>query len=272
VRSILRSVFLTLMAVLSLLIFTSIITTANQGQQEQEPSPEDIAKATAAINAAVQARGGDAYLHVRTELGTGQLSQFDKGMATLPVPFSDYIEYPDKERTEFGKGKEMVLQANTGNTGWTFENASKAIKDQPEEKTKEFVEGLKYSIDGILRGAWREPKVKIYYYPRREAWRLKFGEAVKLVFPDNNIVTVYFDFDTHLPILLQREHTVHDSQVKEETRYAQWVERQGIKAPNIIDSYTDGVQISRVNYDNVVYNQPMAANLFAKPSSIKGIK
>jgi hypothetical protein len=260
------SVVLTLTAILTLFTF------ATAKQDQQEPDPANIEKAKAAINSAIQARGSSAYMNVKTELGTGQFSQFEKGMATLPIQFSDYIEYPDKERTEFGKGKSLQLQANTGSTGWTFDNASKAIKDQPEEKTREFVEGLRYSMDGILRGSWRDPKVKLTYFPRREAWRLKFGEAVRLEYPDGNVVTLYLDFDTHLPILLQREHTIRDAPAKEETRYAQWVERQGIKAPNIIDSFLDGVQTGRVNYDNVVYNQAFSANLFTKPANPKQIK
>jgi hypothetical protein len=262
VRLIRFGVIVTLTAVLSLISF---------GQQ-QDSDANDIEKAKAALEAAVKARGGSAYLSVRSEIGTGQFNQFDKGLSTVPVSFTDYIQYPDKERTEFGHKKGKFVQANVAASGWTFDGASKALKDQGEEQTKEFVESMKYSMDGILRGSWREPKVKLTYYPRREAWRLKFGEAVKMEFPDNTVITLFLDLETHLPILLQREHLVKDQPQKEETRFAQWVDRQGIMAPNILDTYIEGTQTNRVNYDSRTYNQPISANMFAKPTSVKDIK
>jgi len=262
VRSIRLGVILTLTAVLSFVTF---------GRQ-QDPDPNDIPKAKAALEAAVKARGGSAYLNVRSEIGTGQFNQFDKGLSTVPVSFGDYIQYPDKERTEFGHKKGKFVQANVASIGWTFDAATKAIKDQGEQQTKEFVESMKYSMDGILRGSWREPKVRFTYYPRREAWRLKFGEAIKMEFPDNTVITLFLDLDTHLPILLQREHMVKDQPQKEETRFAQWVDRGGIMAPNILDTYIEGTQTNRVNYDNRTFNQPIAANIFTKPASIKDIK
>ena len=255
-------VIATLTAALSLISF---------GRQ-QDSDANDIGKAKTALEAAVKARGGSAYLNVRTESGTGQFNQFDKGLSTVPIQFADYIQYPDKERTEFGRKKGKFVQANVGSTGWTFDAGSKALKDQGEEQTKEFVDIMKYGLDGILRGSWREPKVKFTYYPRREAWRLKFGEAIKMEFPDNTVITLFLDFDTHLPISLQREHMVKDQPQKEETRYAQWVEWQGIMAPNILDTYVEGTQTNRVNYDNRTYNQPIAANFFTKPVNVKDIK
>jgi len=255
-------VIATLTAVLSLISF---------GRQ-QDPDPNDIEKAKTALEKAVKARGGSAYLNVRTETGTGQFNQFDKGMATVPIQFSDFIEYPDKERTEFGHKKGKFVQANVASIGWTFDAANKALKDQGEEQTKEFVDSMKYSVDGILRGSWREPKVRFTYYPRREAWRLKFGEAIKMEFPDNTVITLYLDLETHLPILMQREHLVKDQPQKEETRFAQWIERQGILAPNILDTFIEGTQTNRVNYDNRTYNQPLPANFFTKPVNLKDIK
>lgn len=233
---------------------------------------DELAKAKAALDAAIQARGGSAYLNIRTEIGTGQYNRFEKGISTIPVPFVDYIEYPDKERTEFGKKKDKFIQANIGATGWTFDGVNKAIKDQPEEQTKDFVENMRYNLDGLLRGSWRAPEVKVTYIPRKEAWRLQFGEAVKFEFPDGNTLTLYLDFQTHLPFALVREHTVNDQPVKEETRFFQWVSRRGVMAPNIIDFYRDGLQVSRINYETLVYNEVLPAGLFDKPSNPKDIK
>jgi len=40
----------------------------------------------------------------------------------------------------------------------------------------------------------------------------------------------------------------------------------------VIDHYRGGIQTSRINYEKVEYNQPLADSLFAKPASLKAIK
>jgi len=40
----------------------------------------------------------------------------------------------------------------------------------------------------------------------------------------------------------------------------------------VIDHFINGVQTSRINYESIEYNQPLADTLFAKPATIKGLK
>jgi hypothetical protein len=40
----------------------------------------------------------------------------------------------------------------------------------------------------------------------------------------------------------------------------------------VIDHFTNGVQTSRVAYESVEYNTPLADALFAKPANVKAIK
>jgi hypothetical protein len=46
----------------------------------------------------------------------------------------------------------------------------------------------------------------------------------------------------------------------------------GVTAPFIIDHYRNGTQTSRIAYDTVEYNKPIADSLFAKPASLKAVK
>ena len=45
-----------------------------------------------------------------------------------------------------------------------------------------------------------------------------------------------------------------------------------ITAPWVIDHFTNGVQTSRVGYESVEYNTPLAESLFVKPTNIKSLK
>jgi len=46
----------------------------------------------------------------------------------------------------------------------------------------------------------------------------------------------------------------------------------GITAPWVIDHFINGAQTSRIGYESVEYNTPLADTLFAKPSNIKSLK
>src|ERR1051325_5537062 len=96
----------------------------------------DAAKAEALIREAVRLRGGDAYLKVRSVIGRGTFTAFEKGEAGLPAEFVDYIVYPDRERTEFGKGDHKFIQTNAGDSGWVYDAAQKMIRDQKEDQIK----------------------------------------------------------------------------------------------------------------------------------------
>jgi len=77
-------------------------------------------------------------------------------------------------------------------------------------------------------------------------------------------------------VLYQRKQTNRDTEevevIKEEDRLHKMITLDGIIAPFIIDHYRNGIQTSRIAYDTVEYNKPIADTLFAKPASIKAIK
>jgi len=234
---------------------------------------QDAQKARSVIEAAIKARGGDRYLNVKTEVGRGQYTPFDKGVPTIPAPFVDYIVHPDKERTEFGKKKQRFIQTNVGGAGWIYDGQAESIKDQSEEQTKQFLEGMRFNLDYTLRKGWREPEAKLSYIARKEIWRNKFAEGVEIEYKDGRKVSIFFDYSTHLPLMFSyTRETPEGGTTKEEDRFFQWVDYSGIKFPNIIDHYRDGIQTSRINYENVEFNSPVPDSLFAKPATVKEIK
>jgi hypothetical protein len=58
----------------------------------------------------------------------------------------------------------------------------------------------------------------------------------------------------------------------EEDRYAQFVELSGIRAPLIIDRFTNGKPSSRVNFETIQFNIKVPESIFAKPASPKELK
>jgi len=232
----------------------------------------DPAKAEALIRAAIAARGGDAYLKIRTAVSRGQYTPFDKGVSTIPRPFVDYFVYPDRERTEFDKGDRKYIQTNAGNEGWIYDAAQKMIRPQNEEQVKDFKQGLRADLDYLLRQGWQEAGAKLIYIGRREVQHNVFSEAVRLVFADGYDVMLHFDSRSKMPLLCEYTRTTEEGTGRYQIWYFSWLDYGGIKAPRIQDLYRDGKQASRVNVESVNFNVEVPDKLFTKPASIKEVK
>lgn len=253
---------------------TLIILSASPGQSyfAQEQDENDPAKAHALIRDAIKARGGDAYLTIRTIISQGQYTQFEKGVSGLPRGFIDYISYPDRERTEFGKGNEKYIQTNTGSSGWIYDAPQKMIRDQTDEQVKSFQQGFRHDLENLLRESWKEPGAKLVYLGRREAWRNTFSEAIRVDFLDQSSVTLHFDPRSKLPLMSEYKSVNDDKTTNDQTRYFRWVEFGGIMFPTIQDFYREGQQTARVSYDTARFNETIPDKLFAKPANIKEVK
>jgi hypothetical protein len=238
--------------------------------QEDENDP---VKAAALVREAVKARGGEVYLRVKTVVSRGQYTAYDKGVSGNPVPFVDYVVYPSRERTEFGKGDERFVQTNSEISNWVYDGSQRMIRDQKDEQVKRFQEGLRYDLEHLLRLASRpQTEVKLAYIGRREVWRNTFAESVRVEFPDGGSAIVNFDSRTRLPVSAEYKTVGEQGPVNNEARFYRWVEFGGIQFPTLQDFYRDGKQSAHVSFDEVSFNVDVPDKLFVKPLSIKEVK
>jgi hypothetical protein len=224
----------------------------------QEQDENDPAKAAALIREAVKVRGGDAYLKVRTVVSRGQFTPYDKGVSGNPSGFVDYVVYPGRERTEFGKGDDKFIQSNSESANWIYDAKQKMIRDQTDEQIKQFQQGARYELDALLRAANGQAGVKLVYLGRREPWR--------------NTATLHFDPRLKLPLSTEYKMITEEGTVNNEARYYRWVEFNGTQFPTLQDFYRDGKQSARVSFDSISANENVPDKLFAKPANIKEVK
>ncbi len=253
----------------------SVIILAASGvilSQSDPKVPAQKEKAEAAIAKAVQMLGGDRYLQVKTQIGRGKYSVIhDKAVVSFQQ-FVDVIVFPDKERTEFKVDGSKTIQANTGDTGWVFDGAQDIIKNQNEGQVANFKKGIRTSLDNLLRGYWKG-EAELTYVGKRPATLGKRNDVVKLTYKDGFTVEFELSADDGTPQKALYKTTDPDgAEVKEEDRYAQFLDVGGIKTAFIVDRYTDGTQSSRINYETVEFNKPIPDSIFAKPSNAKDAK
>lgn len=228
-------------------------------------------KAEAILKKAVEKLGGANYLNVKSIVGRGSFSVLRDGANVSFQSFTDVIVYPDKERTEFKQGGVKTVQTNTGETGWIFDGAAETIKVQNKTQIEGFKRSLRVSLDNLLRGSWRG-KANLTYVGKRPATLGKRSDVVKLTFDDDFAVEFEFS-DENLPIKAIYKHANADNEeIKEEDRYAQFVDVGGIKTPFIIDRFSNGQQTSRLNYESIEFNKNIPDAIFNKPGSAKELK
>lgn len=239
---------------------------------DSEPQPVQSradAQARAVLEMAIQSMGGQALLNVRTMIGKGKFSQFNpKGDLVAFSDFVDYIVYPDRERTEFGKGKKRYIQTNVADTGWIYDGEQKAVRDQKPEQIEMIQRALRRNLDNVLRRS-RQPDVTLRDLGEKELWPRQRGRGVQIRFPladgSEEVIELYVDPLTHKPVRIV-------FQDKEEQRFFLYREFDGVLWPVRIDQYKDGVQSSRIAYDSVSFNQRIDPRLFDKPEHADKIK
>lgn len=246
--------------------------------QTPAPSVSIDEKSQQIMNRATEALGGERYLNVQTVIGKGFYTTFRDGVSQIPARFLDYLEYPDRERTEFVGAGIRTIQTNTGDTGWMFDGAVKKISDQTPAQIENFKLSMRTGVENLLRGWWKKEGGKISYVGRREAGLAKRNETIKLTYPNGFWIEYEFGAQDGLPakVIYKRTRKDPDSgdevEVTEEDRLLKFITVDGVTAPWVIDHFINGKQTSRINYESVHYNQRFIDTLFTKPDNVKSIK
>ncbi len=231
------------------------------------------AKAEQIVAQAVAAVGGNTYLAVRSTIGRGVVTPFAKGASQLPLSFTDYLVFPDRERTEYRGSGNHSIDTYVGKTGWLFDAATRALKDQPPARIEDFHLSLRTSLDNLLRGWWHKDGATLTYVGRREAGLARRNETVRLTYPDGFIIDYEIGAKDSLPAkALYKRKNGEGTEVQEEDRYARYLTIAGITLPFVVDHYRAGDQTSRITFDAIEFNQPVPDALFAKPANFKAVK
>ena len=256
-------------------LFAAIVLLQSVSAQENfagKEKPKDPALAEAVIQKAVQNLGGEKYLNVKSQIGRGKFSIIRDNAVVSFQTFTDVIVYPDKERTDFKGSGTRSTQTNVGNTGWVYDGDQDLVKVQDEKQVANLKRGIRTSLDNLLRGQWRG-EAELSYLGKRPATLGKRNEVIKLTYKDGLEVEFEFAADDGTPVKGSYKRLNADKEeIKEEDRYAQFVDVGGIRTPFIIDRFTGGIQTSRINYQTVELNKSIPESIFTKPASAKEAK
>jgi hypothetical protein len=217
---------------------------------------------------AIQTMGGDAFLNVKDMSSEGQYFAFNnQGESSGLIKFADYTKLPDKSRHESGNRKsdlEITVFNLEKNEGWVYVPAKGTQEAKPEEM-KGFRNVVKHSLDAVFRYRFKDPENKLFYLGPGEGAEVTL-ELVKIVDPENDETTVYFDRISKLPMRIEyRDLNSRGVRVRLVDEYSQWHMIQGVNTPMRVDGYVNGRRASQTFVLKIVYNTNIPDSFFSKP-------
>ena len=218
-------------------------------------------KAKALIEQGIQALGGQTWLTVRDQEQQGRTYGFHHGTPTGGGgPFWRFTEFPDKERVEFTKERD-IAQVFIGNKG--YEITYKGPHPIEQKDLDDYLRRRKFSLERVLRTWVNDPGVVLLFEGNAIAAQHP-ALQVTLVNAQNDSVTLYFDVDSHLPIKKSFEwrDPVDKQKNLEEEIYDNYRPVSGIMTPFSVTRLFNGDMSNQRFLNSVTINQGLDAAMF----------
>jgi hypothetical protein len=232
------------------------------------------------VNEALQALGGDAFLHMTSRVVAGRAYSFYRSEVTslsqLRI-YTRYIPAPEpgklalRERQSFlassGKTEESSAVLFTENGAWNL--TFRGNEPLEAERYRNYIDSTENSIFYILRCRLNEPGLD-FFWQSTDVFNNRPVEIVDITDAAGLTVTVSFDQDSKLPLKTVYRH--RNEQFKDfDTEVAQFANYQdaghGVKWPGLVERDRNGDKISAIYADSVEVNRVLSEDLFTLPAA-----
>lgn len=225
------------------------------------PLQENARQARVLLDQAIQALGGQIFLNIRGMEQEGRTYTLFHGRSTSNgVLFWRFVEYPDKERIEVTKERD-VAYVYSGNKG--YEITYKGPHAMEKKDLDDYLRHRRLSLETVLRTWIDDPGVALFYDGNALAGNLP-AQQVTLINAKNEAVSLYFDPDTHLPIKKSykwRDPVDKDRNVEEEI-YDNYKPVQGVMTPYSFTRYYNGDMQTQRFVNSVHFNPELDEAMF----------
>jgi|SRR5215467_12189502 len=254
-----------------LLLLGTVVAQGNEPATSSQSIPvdqENARKAQAVIDQAIQALGGQAYLNVQDISQEGRSYSFHMGQPnSVGTLFWRFSKYPDRERIEVTKKRDIVLIFN-GDQG--YEITYKGTRKQDPKEIADYIRRRHFSLDWVLRKWLKESGVALFYEGPTVAEQ-KPVDQVTIMNASNEGVTLYLDSSTHLPV--KKTYTWRDPTDKqrntEDEVYDSYRPVQGVMAPFSVTRFYNGDMDNQRFLTSITINQNVSDSLFDATVSAK---
>ena len=242
---------------------------------------ESAHKARALLSQAIEALGGQPYLTYTNRSETGRYYPLHHGeSAGLGIPYNYYVEYPDKDRFEVLRSKDLHIIPGTIDIGGLhsgkkfdlvlihngdkgYETTYKGTAEQDKLDLQNYLRRRPHSAEWIFRHWLNDPTVALFY-DGLTVVDSKPTETVTLLNSKNDSVSVALDQATHYPVRISyswRDPKDKQKNVEEEV-YDSYKPEDGIMTPHSITRYFNGEMSQQRFITTAKYNLNLPDSLF----------
>lgn len=241
------------------------------GAQTDNAQDANTKKARAALDAMVQALGGDRWLNLQNSYIEGRTSGFYQGKPTGAIgDFYSWHVFPDKDRVELTK-KRNVVDIFTGNEAWEITYRGK--RAIPKDEQDGFFRRRDHSIEVAVKVWMKDPKTILLWDGQSLAER-HLADQVTLISSSNDSITIQMDAETHLPLrrTFEWRDPLYKDKNEEAEEYDDYHTVDGIPTPFTISRFHNGDETSLRFVYKAAYNVPLPPNAFDVDATTAKIK
>ena len=241
---------------------------------------DNARKAKAVLDQTIETVGGDWYLTYQNKEETGRYYPLYHGRTnSTGIPYNYYIEYPDKDRFEVLRLKDIhiipgqidvggvkskvtdLVLIHNGDKG--YEITYKGTAAQDPEDLQNYLRRRPHSLEWIFRKWIRDPNVA-WFYEGQSVVDGKVCEGVTLLNNQDDSVSIFVDMNTQYPIKISyswRDPKDKQKNVEEEI-YDNYKLVQGIWTAHSITRYFNGETSQQRFINTASYNQKLPDSMF----------
>jgi hypothetical protein len=240
-------------------------------QTTDEAGQKNAQQARAALDAMVQALGGQAWLDMKNQMRQGVVAAFFQGKPSGgTTKFWEFHAWPDQDRIEYTVHRD-VLQFYLGRQGWEVTYRGK--KELPKEQVDDYLRRRDHSIEIAVKSWLKDPRTILIYEGQHLAAR-HLAEQVTLISAQNESVTILMDKQTHLP--LRRTFEWRDPVYKDKNldaeEYDDYHTLDGFPTAFTITRFKNDDMISQRFLTHATYNQDLGTDFWSVDAADRRVK
>jgi hypothetical protein len=220
-----------------------------------------VQKACRMLNEMIRALGGDAYLNIQTMQNEGRSYGFYHGQPnSTGIPFWLFWEWPDKERIELTKQRDIV-ELFTGDKG--YEITYKGTAEQDLKERADYLRRRDHSLEWVIR-RWLPASGTTVLYDGTAMVERNLADQVTVLNPSNDSVTISIDAQSRLPVKIAYNwRDPQDRQFDDESVvFGNYKFIQGIQTPFSVVRYRNGEMTNQRFITSTTFNATLAPSLF----------
>ena len=248
---------LSVAAAVLMLAWPSVTRTQTGG----DDAAKNAQQARAALDAMVQALGGQAWLDMKNQVREGFIGAFYHGM---PDPgtteYFEYHQWPDHDRMELTKHRDVV-EFYVGRDGWEVTYRGK--KPMDKELLDDFLRRRDHSIETAVKVWLKDPNTILVYEGQHLAER-HLAVQVTLISAENEAITILMDAQTHLPLrrVFQWRDPLYKDKNSDAEEYDNYRTVDGFPTPFSITRFKNEDMDRQYYVRKVSFNQQLPADFW----------